>query len=204
MIVIVNYGVGNLGSIANMLKKIGTPCSISADPAQILAAQKLILPGVGAFDNGMNQLKSNKLIEALNKRVLDEHTPILGICLGMQLFCNRSEEGSQPGLGWIDADVRRFNFSDHSEKLRVPHMGWNEVAGARSHPLFDKPEEPWCFYFVHTYHVSCNNSENVLGTTHYGYSFASAVVRGNIMGVQFHPEKSHSFGMRLLKRFSDF
>jgi glutamine amidotransferase len=202
MITIIDYGMGNLGSIANMLKKIGAEAVISSDLSVIGRADKLILPGVGAFDSGMKKLHERGLPEILSEKVIAEKTPILGICLGMQLMTKRSEEGSLPGLGWIDAETIRFRFGvEGNEDLRVPHMGWNTVHPAGEGELFRGMTDELRFYFVHSFHLVCNDENDIAARTHYGYNFVSAVRRGNIMGVQFHPEKSHKFGMRLLKNF---
>ena len=203
MIVVVDYGLGNLGSIANVLKKIGAHAVVSSDPAVVEKADKLILPGVGAFDAGMKNLETRGLIPLLNYRVLEQKTPILGVCLGMQLLCKRSEEGQLPGLGWLDAEVIRFKFDGNIANLKIPHMGWNTLAVRQPHPLFADLEAENRFYFVHSYHVVCADMGNVLAQTNYGFDFASAVVKDNIMGVQFHPEKSHKFGMRLYKNFAE-
>ncbi len=201
MIVIIDYGMGNLGSIFNMLKKIGAPAEISGDPPKIFSAEKLILPGVGAFDHGMKNLRERGLIPILNKRVLEEKCPILGICLGMQLLTQCSEEGTLPGLGWIAAKTRHFRFSDGMARLKIPHMGWNEVQPVTAAPLFDGYEGIPRFYFVHSYHVCCEDTQDILGTTIYGYEFVSSVKHDNILGTQFHPEKSHKYGLQLLKNF---
>lgn len=200
-VLIIDYGMGNVGSIANMIKKIGGKAEISAEPALVTGARKLILPGVGAFDAGMSRLKERGLIDILHRKALTEKTPILGICLGMQLLTRRSEEGSLPGLGWIDAETRRFRFDPPAASLRIPHMGWNSALPRAGAPLFRESSEPWRFYFVHSYHVCCADPLNVLCTTTYGSPFTSGVARDNILGVQFHPEKSHAYGMRLLKAF---
>lgn len=201
MIIIIDYGMGNIGSIHNMIRKFGTPAEISDDPAEILKADKLILPGVGAFDHGMTNLSERGLIPVLNKRVWEEKCPFLGICLGMQLITRSSEEGKLPGLGWIDGRTRRFQFHPGVGNLKIPHMGWNEVKPLAVAPLFLGFNEVPRFYFVHTYHVCCEDPADILALTSYGYDFVSAVKHGNIMGTQFHPEKSHKFGMRLLKNF---
>lgn len=203
MIVIIDYGLGNLGSVLNMLRKIGAQAVISADLAVIGDASKLILPGVGSFDNGMRNLESRGLIPLLEEKVLRQETPILGLCLGMQLLSRRSEEGELPGLGWIDAESLRFRFDGATEKLRVPHMGWNTVQIVREHRLFNGMSDEPRFYFVHSYHVKCNDPADVLTLTRYGYDFPSSVVKKNVLGVQFHPEKSHKFGMKLLKNFAE-
>lgn len=203
MIVIVDYGVGNLGSIANMLKKIGATATIASDPAVIREADKLILPGVGAFDHGMENLSERGLIPLLNSVVLEKRIPVLGLCLGMQLLTTKSEEGQLPGLGWVDAETVRFKFDETHAYLKVPHMGWNTLEICRSHPLFTDLESDSRFYFVHSYHVTCNREDEILAKTIYGYPFASVIGKDNIMGVQFHPEKSHKFGMNLLKNFAE-
>jgi len=202
MIVIVDYGLGNLNSIANMLKKVGAQAEIASDPESIRCADKLILPGVGAFDAGMKNLNESGLLNLLKGLVLDEGKPILGLCLGMQLMARCSEEGQLPGLGWLNADVRRFKFAPDSG-LKIPHMSWNTLEIQREHPLFAEMSEEPRFYFVHSYHLAFDHPEDVLARTEYGYRFDSAAGRGNIMGVQFHPEKSHKFGMRLLKNFAE-
>ncbi len=201
MIVIINYGMGNLGSIANMLKKLGAQVMISSDGAVISEADKLIMPGIGAFDQGMKNLAEYGLISLLNRKVLEGKTPILGICLGMQLFTNSSEEGILSGLGWVEAETLRFKFNESQKTLKIPHMGWNTVKVCKDSPLFyDMFQEPR-FYFVHSYHVVCRNEQVILTKTFYGYDFVSSFVKENIVGVQFHPEKSHKFGIRLLKSF---
>ncbi len=200
MTVIVDYGVGNVNSVANMIRHVGGTCDISSDPERILDAHKLILPGVGAFDAGMGALEERGLMNVLSKAVLDRGIPVLGICLGMQLMTRSSQEGSLPGLGWIDGDVRKFSFDN--SKLKVPHMGWNTVNIPRDNPLI-VPEDRQRFYFVHSYYVSCDNESDVIAKCHYGHDFVAAFARGNVFGVQFHPEKSHRFGMALLRRFME-
>jgi imidazole glycerol-phosphate synthase subunit HisH len=202
MNVIVDYGSGNLGSIVNMMKKIGEPTNLSSAAETIAKADKLILPGVGAFDTGMRNLESRGLIPLLNKKVLADRTPILGICLGMQLMCETSEEGQLKGLGWIDAKVVRFDFGNGCGKQKVPHMGWNRVSMCRRHPLLAGLPDQSRFYFVHSYHVVCNDSNDVVAETTHGYSFTSFFARDNIMGVQFHPEKSHKYGLALLRNWA--
>jgi glutamine amidotransferase len=198
MVVIVDYGLGNLGSIENMLKKINVKCKISGETDDIYAAEKLILPGVGSFDDGMKNLNDKGLKEVLNKKVIEERTPILGICLGMQLMTNGSQEGVLPGLGWIDAESLKFSFSDRT--LKIPHMGWNLTHAAKDNTLFGNYDEER-FYFVHSYYVKLNEANDELAYTEYGVRFTSSFQRDNIYGVQFHPEKSHKFGMSLLRNF---
>lgn len=200
MITIVDYGMGNLGSIANMVRRIGGKSIITSSKNEIKKAEKLILPGVGAFDNGMQNLKKLGLIEIFNQKVLKDKIPVLGICLGMQLLGNSSEEGKLSGLGWIDGKTVKFQFENGS-KLKIPHMGWNSVVIKKKSKLFENMPRESRFYFVHSYHLICNDKKDILAITEYGYDFTSAVERENIYGVQFHPEKSHKFGMQLLKNF---
>ncbi len=199
MITIINYGMGNLGSIKNMMKKIGVDSIITNRKDDIATADKLILPGVGAFDKAMVNLEKLGLITLLNKKVLEDKVPILGICLGMQLLAKTSEEGIKKGLGWIDGNVLKFNLD---KTLKVPHMGWNRVYPKKESVLFKNMYPEPRFYFVHTYYFKCNNKEDILATTVYGGEFVSAVNKENIFGVQFHPEKSHKFGMKLLENFA--
>jgi imidazole glycerol-phosphate synthase subunit HisH len=202
MIVIVDYQMGNLGSIVNMLKKIGTDAVISSKVCDIDRAEKLILPGVGAFDNGMKNLKEAGLLGILNEKVIVQKAPVLGICLGMQLLTKRSEEGILPGLGWLDAETVRFKVPTGSNGMRIPHMGWNSIQIERSSPLLVDLEEESRFYFVHSYHLVCNQREDSLARTPYGYDFTSIVQRENVYGTQFHPEKSHRYGMKVLDNFA--
>jgi glutamine amidotransferase len=200
MITIIDYKTGNLGSIQNILKKIGESSIISSDPSIISNATKIILPGVGSFDTGMRNIIELKLFEILNSKALVEKIPILGICLGMQLMSEKSEEGILPGLGWIKGDVRRFTFHNTNE-YKIPHMGWNFVSIRKDCRLLEGMYNDPRFYFVHSYHFSPANVENILASTEYESEFISAVENGNILGVQFHPEKSHKFGLRLLRNF---
>jgi glutamine amidotransferase len=203
MITIIDIGMGNLGSIVNMLEKIKVKAVISSDENDIFKAEKLILPGVGSFDNAMKNLNDMHLISILNSRVNEDKIPILGICLGIQLFTKRSEEGVLPGLGWIDATTVKFNFSVENVQLKVPHMGWNTVNPKHDSSLFCGLLNESRFYFVHSYHIICNNTQDILSTTHYGYDFVSSIQSGNIYGTQFHPEKSHKFGMKVLQNFAE-
>lgn len=199
-IVVIDYGMGNIGSIRNMLKYVGADHVVSDDRAEIAQAEKIVLPGVGHFDLAMQNLTQRDLIGPLGEAVLGAGKPILGICLGQQLLCKASEEGDREGLGYIDADVRRIAPPPGS-MLKVPHMGWSEVAFAKIDPLVDQLGERARFYFVHSYCVTCNDPNDVLGTTDYGGTFAAAFARGNIAGVQFHPEKSHKYGIQLFRNF---
>jgi glutamine amidotransferase len=202
MIVIVDYGMGNLGSMANMLRKVGANAAVSSDAEVIARAERLVIPGVGAFDAGMRALAERGLEPVLRERVA-AGTPTLGVCLGMQLFARGSEEGRLPGLGWIDAHARRFRPDAAVPPLKVPHMGWNGVRPLREHPLFAGMPEEMRFYFVHSYHVVCDDAESALAHAEYGGDFVAAVARDNVVGVQFHPEKSHRFGMQLLRNFAE-
>lgn len=198
MITIVDYKVGNLGSIQNMLRKVGCPSSVTSAVEDIEKAEKIILPGVGAFDSGIENLKKYGLWEVLNERILVKKVPVLGICLGMQLICQGSEEGQMEGLGWIDASVKKFCLD--SELFKIPHMGWNYIEPQKESKLlkdmYPKPK----FYFVHSFYVAAEDNSSLM-KTEYGFKFDSAVEKSNILGVQFHPEKSHKFGMKLLENF---
>ena len=200
MLVIVDYGLGNLASIQNMLKKAKELSVITSDPSIIQKATKIILPGVGSFDTGMKNLRARNLENVLTEKVLHEKVPTLGICLGMQMFTNRSEEGTEKGLGWIDAEAIRFQLPEG--KLKIPHMGWADLQLKKESFIFRGMEDEKRFYFVHSFHVRCNDPADVLATTHYGYDFDSAIAHENIVGVQFHPEKSHRFGLGVLKNFA--
>lgn len=202
MLVIIDYGVGNLGSILNMLKRIGVSAIISSNENDIQNASKLILPGVGSFDYGIEQLEKYGFVDILNNKVLEENTCILGICLGAQLLAKTSEEGKKKGLGWIDMEVVRFKNDKMPPDLKIPNMGWNDISIKKESPLFKDMHEDPRFYFVHSYHFMLKESDVILTTTQYGYEFVSAIEKDNIIGVQFHPEKSHKFGMRFLKNFA--
>lgn len=199
MIVIIDYGVGNVGSVLNMLRKVGARARISADKADIEAADKLILPGVGHFGRGMGKLNETGLVPTLNEQVMVRGKPVLGICLGMQMMTRGSDESNDPGLGWIDAYTHRF---PDMAGLRVPHMGWNVVRPQNAANLFGHAgEEEERFYFVHSYFVRPANPAHVAASCDYGVDFAAAFEVDNIFGVQFHPEKSHLFGMEMFRRF---
>ncbi len=201
MIVIIDYGMGNLGSIRNMIRRMGGESVISHDENEIRGADKLILPGVGAFDHGMQKLHEMNIVPVLNEVVLEQKKPVLGICLGMQLLSNSSEEGELPGLGWIDSKTVKFSFDTDHQHLKIPHMGWNTVKVCQNSDLVDALGDEPRYYFVHSYHVVCQDPANELLKTEYGYEFVSGMYRDNIFGVQFHPEKSHKFGMQLFKNF---
>ncbi len=201
MVTIIDYGVGNLGSILNMFKKIGVEAKLTQSINDVIDAKKLLLPGVGSFDYGMKMLNDTGYVEAINQKVLTEKISILGICLGMQLMTKRSDEGSLNGLGWFDAETVKFDLD--TTIFKVPHMGWNEVKVEKPNKLFEDMYDEPRFYFVHSYHIKCNKKEDVLLTTKYGYDFVCGIRKDNIYGAQFHPEKSHKYGMKLLKNFAD-
>jgi glutamine amidotransferase len=199
MITIVDYGMGNLGSIKNMFKRIGVSAEITSDITLIAKSQKILLPGVGDFDSAMQRINDSGLREVLDRKALEECVPVLGICLGMQLLTRGSEEGHIPGLGWIPATTKRFPMQNG---LKVPHMGWNVVVPIRPSPLTCDLPTPTRFYFVHSYYVLVENPDDGVLKTNYGVTFDAAISRGNIFGAQFHPEKSHRFGMQLLANFA--
>lgn len=198
--IIVNYGMGNLNSVQRKLHRIQANSVISSNPDEIRLADKLILPGVGHFKKAMENLSQLHLIDALNEAVLVNKKPILGICLGMQLMANSSEEGFVPGLGWFDAEVIRFRIKD-TLNYKIPHMGWNQIKITKKSPLMKGIEADSEFYFVHSYHFKLNNPADLLNESEYEYSFASAIEKNNIFGVQYHPEKSHDVGEQLLRNF---
>lgn len=202
MITIIDYKAGNLASIQNMLRKIGIASCITDKEEEILAAEKLILPGVGSFDHGMQQLNRSGLRPALDKAVLENKVSILGICLGVQLFTRGSEEGLEPGLGWVEGRTKKFAFGDNPQQLKIPHMGWTEVSFSPEAALFKGMPTDSRFYFVHAYHLELERPEDEMVSTHYGYPFSAGLQHENIYGVQFHPEKSHKYGMQLLSNFA--
>jgi imidazole glycerol-phosphate synthase subunit HisH len=199
-VVIVDYGMGNLNSVKKAVDKMKITSVISSDPQDVINGEKIILPGVGHFAKAMFNLKELNLLDTLHEAVLIKKKPILGICLGMQLLAKKSEEGDAEGLGWFDANVVKFNVSD-TMKYKIPQMGWNQISIKKSSPIMNDIPEFSEFYFVHSYHFKTNHQADVLNETEYDYSFPSAVEKDNIFGVQYHPEKSHDVGARLLKNF---
>lgn len=204
MIVVVDYGVGNLGSIVNMFQRAGADARTGSTPSDIASADHLVLPGVGAFDACATALERSGMVPALRQAALDDGKPLLGICVGMQLLGHESEEGTQPGLGWIDARTRRFRAEASAAGLKVPHMGWTDIRVTKDNPLV--PEEidarPPRYYFLHSYFVECAEPADVVATADHGSTFASVVAHENLFAVQFHPEKSHRFGLELFRRFA--
>lgn len=198
---VINLGLGNIRSVLNMLSYLNIPAVELKEPVEVREAKRLILPGVGHFDRAIEAIDSNEWKAYITESVYEHSKPILGICLGMQILSIGSEEGSKPGLGFIPAEFKRFDFSPHSSQ-RVPHMGWNFVKQTCNHPLLNNLDQAR-FYFVHSYYAYCEQHEIILLTTKYGLEFVSGYAKGLVMGVQFHPEKSHRFGMRLLRNFAE-
>lgn len=202
MVTIVDYNMGNLRSIIKAFHRLDIDVKVASSPEEIRKADRLVLPGVGNFATGMTRLETLGLVDALNTAVMERRVPILGICLGMQLFTGFSEERQRAGLNWLTAETKKFSFLENS-KLKVPHIGWNNVRVVRSSKLFEGIDENASFYFVHSYYVVCGHRENVLAETEYGVTFVSCMQRDNILGVQFHPEKSHSYGLAILENFAE-
>ena len=198
MIVIIDLNLGNVGAIKNMLKKIGVNSKVSNKKNDILSATKLILPGVGSFDTGMINIKKKGILNCIEKKVREEFIPILGICLGMQMMLQRSDEGKQEGLGWINGEVKKFRLNE----LKVPHMGWNNINVINESKFTDNLDSNSKFYFVHSYYASLNNPDDIVSKSKYGLDFTWAINHKNFYGVQFHPEKSHKFGIALLNNIS--
>ncbi|MCK5508768.1 MAG: imidazole glycerol phosphate synthase subunit HisH [Desulfobacterales bacterium] len=203
MIAIVNYGLGNEQAFANIYKNLGIPFKIASTIDDLKGATKIILPGVGAYDYAMELLQKSGMRESLDELVLQRKLPVLGVCVGMQILALSSEEGSLPGLGWIDGVVKKIDTSALTYKTHLPHMGWNDVTPVKNNTLFQGIEKGGRFYFLHSYYFQCHNDEELIAVTEYGNQFASAVNLHNIYGVQFHPEKSHQNGILLLKNFGN-
>lgn len=203
MLTIIDYGCGNPASIRNMIRKLGGQSKITSDAEDILRAERIIFPGVGAFDYGAERIAALGIAEALDERVRGAGVPFLGICVGMQLLARGSEEGERPGLGWIAGDVVGFDRSRLGPADKVPHMGWADLSVSNSAGLIEGFHEDPRFYFVHSFHMVCDDPCDVAATARHGYDFCAALARDNVFGVQFHPEKSHRFGMRLLANFME-
>jgi glutamine amidotransferase len=202
MITIIDYGVGNINAFVNVYKRLNVPVKIAKTAVDLEDAQKIILPGVGHFDHAMTQLIKSGMREKLDELVLEKKVPVIGICVGMQMMGNDSDEGTMRGLGWIDASIKKFDESKIRQVTRLPHMGWNDVASVKVNPLFEGLETAALFYFLHSYYFECNDSSDILATSEYGGLFTCAAHHKNIYGIQFHPEKSHSYGERLLHNFA--
>jgi glutamine amidotransferase len=203
LISIVNYGIGNVQAIANIYRRLNIPVQIASTAAVLAEADRVILPGVGSFDWAMTRLNNSGMREILEELVLERGRPVLGICVGMQMLAKRSDEGSLNGLGWIDAEVKKFAVEGSVERTQLPHMGWNDVEPRLRDSLFRDFGDDGRFYFLHSYYFAPTSQESVLAVTDYGGIFASCVQAGNIYGVQFHPEKSHQWGIKLLKNFAE-
>lgn len=202
MIKIIDYGLGNVKAFCNVYERLKIPVSIANNSIDLKTATKVILPGVGAFDYAMKKLTDSGMREILDSLVLGKKIPVLGICVGMQILAKNSEEGDLNGLGWIDGSVKRF-ISSKENDIQLPHMGWNNIQPTTGNLLFSKLDNRSRFYFLHSYFFQCNNAENSICITEYGLNFSSAINNGNIYGVQFHPEKSHQWGIQLLKNFAE-
>ncbi|MDH4980679.1 imidazole glycerol phosphate synthase subunit HisH [Hyphomicrobium sp. D-2] len=202
MIALVDYGLGNIQAFANIYRRLGFPTVQARTPEELEGARKLVLPGVGAFDWAMERLDASGLRATLDRLVLEQKVDVLGICVGMQMMARSSEEGKRPGLGWIDADVVRFDTSHFNHKTQLPHMGWNDIVPTADDTLFRSIASPR-YYFLHSYHVVPENKSDVLAIATYAETFAAAIRVGNIYGTQFHPEKSHDWGVNLLRNFAE-
>lgn len=202
MITLIDYGVGNINAFVNVYKRVDVPVKIARTKEDLDGAKKLILPGVGHFDHAMTQLNNSGMRDTLDKMVLEDKVPVIGICVGMQMMANHSDEGKLDGLKWIDASVRKFDESTIKQVTRLPHMGWNDVKPVKDISLFKGLEKEAIFYFLHTYYFECNNQEDIMAVTDYGINFASAAHHENKYGIQFHPEKSHQYGEILLHNFA--
>lgn len=202
MITIIDYGVGNINAFVNVYKRLNIPTRIAKEAGDLIDVEKLILPGVGHFDHAMTQLINSGMLNKLNDLVLVQKKPVIGICVGMQMMANSSEEGTFDGLKWIDASVKKFDEAKIKQITRLPHMGWNDAYPLIQHPLFQGLEKDALFYFLHSYYFQCNNPQDILAVSDYGERFTCAAYNGNVYGIQFHPEKSHKYGETLLHNFA--
>lgn len=202
MITIIDYGVGNIFAFQNAYNRLNIPTKIAKTEGDLSAAEKLILPGVGSFDYAMTRLNASGMRSKLDELVLKKKVPTLGICVGMQMMGNRSDEGKLEGLKWIDSEIFKFDENLIKHRTKLPHMGWNNVTPTRNHPLFIGLEKEAIFYFLHSFYFKCNNAIDSIAKTQYGLTFSSAVSKDNIFGIQFHPEKSHKYGEKLLDNFA--
>jgi glutamine amidotransferase len=203
MITIIDYGVGNISAFQNVYKRLDIPTKIAKKSKDLDDAEKLILPGVGSFDYAMSQLYASGMRDKLDELVIQVKVPVIGICVGMQMMGNRSDEGKLEGLKWIDSEILKFDENLIQQRTKLPHMGWNDVTPINNHPLFKGLEKDAIFYFLHSFYFKCNNPTDSIAFSEYGISFSSAVNRDNIYGIQFHPEKSHQYGEKLLHNFAN-
>jgi glutamine amidotransferase len=202
MITLIDYGIGNIFAFQNVYKRLNIPTKIAKTKEDLSDAEKLILPGVGSFDYAMLQLNASGMREKLDDLVLAKKVPVIGICVGMQMMGNRSDEGKLEGLKWIDSEILKFDESLIQQRTKLPHMGWNDMTPVKNHPLFIGLEKEAIFYFLHSFYFKCNNPTDSIAVSDYGLSFSSAINRDNIYGIQFHPEKSHQYGEKLLHNFA--
>lgn len=202
MITLIDYGVGNIFAFQNVYKRLDIPTKIAKTASDLEHTEKIILPGVGSFDYAMKRLNASGMREKLDELVLQNKVPVIGICVGMQMMGNKSDEGREDGLKWIDADILKFDENLIRQRTKLPHMGWNDVTPVKDHPLFYGLEKNAIFYFLHSYYFNCNNPADTLAVSDYGLQFTSAANRNNIFGIQFHPEKSHQYGEKLLNNFA--
>jgi glutamine amidotransferase len=202
MITLIDYGVGNIYAFQNVYKRLNIPTKIAKTSHDLAYAEKLILPGVGSFDYALNQLNNSGMRDKLDELVIEKKVPIIGICVGMQMMGNRSEEGKLAGLKWIDAEILKFDENLIQQRTKLPHMGWNDMTPIKNHPLFSGLENGAIFYYLHSFYFKCNNPTESIAYSDYGISFSSVVNRENIFGIQFHPEKSHQNGEKLLHNFA--
>ncbi|VAW80180.1 Imidazole glycerol phosphate synthase amidotransferase subunit [hydrothermal vent metagenome] len=203
MITILDYGLGNVLAFVNVYKRLNIPVNVARSKNDLVNTTKLILPGVGSFDNAMQQFEQSGMLLSIEKLVVNQGVPILGICVGMQMLARASDEGKLSGLGWIDGTVRKFDVTTMPVRTCLPHMGWNDVKPVVNGGLFQDIEQDARFYFLHSYYFECNQQKNIMAETDYGGAFSSAVFNDHVYGVQFHPEKSHHYGSQLLKNFSE-
>lgn len=203
MIVLIDYGVGNISAFLNIYKQLNIPARTAKTESELDGAQKIILPGVGHFDYAMQRFNDSGMRERVNKLVIQDKIPVVGICVGMQMMAGKSDEGELEGLGWIDADVVKFDDAQRSAKMPLPHMGWNDVYPTKSNPLFTGLETDARFYFLHSYYFKCHRPEDNIAEADYGIRFTCSVNKENVYGIQCHPEKSHHFGIQLLKNFAE-
>jgi imidazole glycerol-phosphate synthase subunit HisH len=202
MIAIIDYGVGNISAFVNVYNKLDISIKVAKKPSDLEGVTKLILPGVGAFDHAMNELNNSGMVDKLNELVLVDKLPVIGICVGLQMMATKSDEGELPGLGWVDATVKLFDVTKFNFNTHLPHMGWNDTTPVKENLLFINLEKDSKFYFLHSFYFECNNDEDIIAISDYGIKFTCAINKGNIYGTQFHPEKSHHFGIQLLKNFA--